>query len=61
MKKQDGPPKEPFRYGDGYPWNPDLGEEGTLRIMRKLGLKPLRAPRPAKTPSHGRSLGPPPN
>ncbi len=37
----------PFRYGDDYPWNPDLDHEETLEIMRKLGL-----------PQDGRSLGP---
>jgi hypothetical protein len=33
----------PFRYGDDYPWNPDLDHEETLEIMRKLGLVPCRA------------------
>jgi hypothetical protein len=28
----------PFRYGDDYPWNPDLDHEETLEIMRQLGL-----------------------
>jgi hypothetical protein len=39
MKKQTEPPREPFRYGDDYPWNPDLDHEETLRIIKQLGLK----------------------
>ena len=54
VKKRTEPP---FRYGDDYPWNPDLDHEETLRIMRQLGLEPAktstvrRSPRDAQAPS----------
>ena len=62
MKKQTGPPRAPFRYGDDYPWNPNLDHEETLEIMRKLGLKSLPRSSSGQDFERGcRSLGPPPN
>jgi hypothetical protein len=34
MKKQTEPPREPFRYGDDFPWNPNLDHKATLKMMR---------------------------